>query len=47
VLSRFREPVEEVAALIGATADEAERVINQIATSPLTPGAEAEDVSGT
>jgi PTH1 family peptidyl-tRNA hydrolase len=32
VLSRFREPKEEIAALIGAAADEAERVVERITT---------------
>jgi peptidyl-tRNA hydrolase, PTH1 family len=43
VLSRFREPEDEVRGLIEAAADEAERVVERIAK----PGAEARDVSGT
>lgn len=46
VLSRFREPKEEVAHLIGAAADETERLIERIATDEATPASEAEDVSG-
>jgi peptidyl-tRNA hydrolase, PTH1 family len=47
VLSRFREPKEEVAALIGAAADEAERLIERITTDAESPAGEPEDVTGT
>jgi peptidyl-tRNA hydrolase, PTH1 family len=40
VLSRFREPKDEVAALIEAAADEAERLVEQLATTE-----EAKDAS--
>jgi len=43
VLSRFREPREEMAALIGRAADEAERLVDEI-TSDGT-GREAEELS--
>jgi PTH1 family peptidyl-tRNA hydrolase len=34
VLSRFREPREEVAALIGRAADEAERLVEKLSSAP-------------
>jgi len=34
VLSRFREPKQEVEQLIGAAADEAERLVERIAAAP-------------
>lgn len=42
VLSRFREPKDQVAALIEAAADEAERLIEEIAGGSVSPRAEAE-----
>jgi PTH1 family peptidyl-tRNA hydrolase len=42
VLSRFREPDEEVRLLIGSAADEVERLLEEI-TGPETEAAEAED----
>ena len=50
VLGRFSEPREQVAALISAAADEAERLVEELAggpaSNPGTPGREAEDVTG-
>jgi PTH1 family peptidyl-tRNA hydrolase len=40
VLSRFREPDDEVAKLIEAAADEAERLVERIATAPEEDSAE-------
>jgi PTH1 family peptidyl-tRNA hydrolase len=34
VLSRFREPREEVAALVGRAADEAERLVEKLGSTP-------------
>ena len=43
VLSRFREPREDVGALVAAAADEAERVIEHVTTAEATaPAAEEE-----
>lgn len=50
VLGRFAESREEVADLIAAAADEAERLVEELASGPTsnpgTPGREAEDVTG-
>jgi peptidyl-tRNA hydrolase, PTH1 family len=47
VLSRFREPKDEVAALIEAAADEAERLVEEIAASPVASESDGGDASGT
>jgi PTH1 family peptidyl-tRNA hydrolase len=47
VLSRFREPKDEVATLVEAAADEAERLVEKIAASPVASESDAGDASGT
>ena len=47
VLSRFREPKDQVAALVEAAADEAERLVEEITATPVATEGDAEDVSGT
>jgi peptidyl-tRNA hydrolase, PTH1 family len=47
VLSRFREPKDQVAALVEAAADEAERLVEEIAASPVASESDAGDASGT
>ncbi|MGH2955960.1 MAG: aminoacyl-tRNA hydrolase [Solirubrobacterales bacterium] len=47
VLGRFSEPADQVRALIGAAADEAERLIERLTADPVDPEGDAEDVTAT
>ena len=47
VLGRFDEPQEQVIELVGAAADEAERLVERLSVDPIDPEGDAEDVTAT
>ena len=46
VLWRFREPRDEVAALVARAAEEAERLVEKLGSSPMNDGARADQLRG-